>query len=285
MSECRGISHRRAVFVAYLKLPHALPIAVVMLVTAALTLIVDQDVARSRFAAILLSMLGAQLVIGVVNELVDLDLDRAARPDKPLVSGLVSERGALILLWVAIGLMIVGGGMLGWEALSICLVGCGIGVAYSVWFKRTAFASVPYLLALPLLPIWVAVALGEFDHVWLTAYPLGSAAILGVQIAQSVPDVATDKAAGIVSLTTFLGERRSLYLCWTTLSLSAIIVGLTGVARDAGRVAAVGVIAAVVGNVLIYRLRPRFGARFAFPVAATSTASLGVAWAIALTSS
>lgn len=276
---------RGDVLIAYLRLPHTVPIVVVLLTTAALILIVDRDVSESRAAAILISMLGAQLVIGVVNELVDLDLDRLARPDKPLVSGLVSVRGARLTLLAAVGLMTTAGAFLGWIALGICLFGCGIGVAYSLWFKRTVLAPLPYLIALPLLPIWVAVVLGEFDRVWLLAYPLGCSAILGVQIAQSVPDVASDRAAGIASLTTFLGERRSMVLCWVALSVSAIVIGWAGKTGDVGRIAVVAVVAAVLANAVIYRLWPRSGAQLAFPFAAVSTAALGIAWVFAVKSS
>jgi 4-hydroxybenzoate polyprenyltransferase len=267
---------------AYLRLPHALPILVVMVTTAVLTVIVERHVAWSTLTAILLAMLGAQIVIGVVNELVDLDLDRASRPDKPLVSGLVSHRGAVTLLVYGLVLMVAAGAKLGAAPLVICLTGCALGVAYSLWFKRTVLAWLPYLAAIPLLPIWVAVSLGKFSNEWLLAYPLGCCALAGVQVAQAVPDIASDRSSDIASLTTVLGERRSLYLCWVATTGSALLVGLTSSDPKIG----IGVPALVVLGVLVnaglYRIRPRLGVRSAFPIVAAGTALLGIAWVYAI---
>jgi 4-hydroxybenzoate polyprenyltransferase len=271
------------VLFAYLKLPHLLPVVIVLTTTMTIALIVDRQAPLGRFAAILFGMLGAQLVIGIVNELVDLELDRAARPDKPLVNGSVSRRGAITYLCLSALLMLAATSTLGWRSMAICLIGCATGVAYSTWCKRTVLAALPYLIALPLLPIWVAVSLDAFEPAWLAAFPLGWAAILGVQIAQSLPDVASDRAAGIRSLTTLLGERRSLQLCWGALLAAAAIIGGTGVAGDNGRVAAALVTAFVLAHAFTTRARPRLGVRLAFPVAAASTALLGVSWVVALT--
>ena len=169
-------------------------------------------------------MFGAQIVIGVVNELVDVDLDRAARPDKPLVSGkLVSRQGAVALLVGAAAVMLVAGATLGIPALLVRLLGCALGIAYSLWLKRTLLAFLPYMLAIPLLPIWVALAHDELDGGWLLLFPIGASALAGVQIAHRLPDIDSDRAAGIRSLTTVLGERRAMAVCWCLLLTSAAI--------------------------------------------------------------
>lgn len=269
---------RASVALAYARLPHALPIIVVMASTAAIALVVDPHVDPLTLSAILLAMLGAQIAIGVVNELVDLDLDRVSRPDKPLVSGLVSRGGALTLLGAALALMLAAAAMLGAGSLAICLAGCGIGVAYSVWFKRSVLAWLPYLLAIPLLPIWVAISVDRFDMEWLLAYPLGGCALAAVQIAQSVPDVEADRRANITSLTTKLGEWRSLVMCWGAMAVSAVLVGLSTPEASSGAWVAGCVLLAVALNAVLYRARPRLGVRVAFPIAAVGTALLGVAW-------
>ena len=46
----------------------------------------------------------------------------------------------------------------------------------------------PYLLALPLLPIWVFTALGQADLRLSFLYPLGALAAIGIHFAQALPD-------------------------------------------------------------------------------------------------
>lgn len=271
-----------AVIRAYLRLPHALPVLIVLGATAAISFVVDSNAAWRTHAGILVAMLGAQVVIGVVNELVDLDLDRGARPDKPLVSGLVSRRGAINLLVVAVAVMVVAGSTLGIWPLLVCLLGCGIGVAYSLWLKRTLVAFLPYVAAIPLLPIWVALSHGQLDGQWLLLFPLGALALTGVQIAQSLPDVLSDRAAGIHSVTTVLGEPRSLLTCWVLIVVSTGLVLAMGsegvVAWGAAAVVALG----AVTTALTYRSFPRRAVRLAFPFAAASVATLGIAWVYAI---
>jgi 4-hydroxybenzoate polyprenyltransferase len=274
---------RRSVLLAYLRLPHALPVLIVLATTLALSALVDRDAPLGQRAALLFAMLGAQVVIGIVNELVDLELDRTVRPDKPLVSGLVSRRGASLLLAAAAFTMCAAGATLGWQAFLLLVAGCAVGIAYSLWFKRTVLAPLPYLVALPMLPVWVAVAHDAFAPAWLAAYPLGCAAILGVQVAQSLPDVESDRAAGIVSLTTLLGETRSLRLCQAALAVSALVIGGSGWAGASGRVMAAVVILAVAVHALDGRRDRARAVRVAFPLAAGATALLGIAWVAALT--
>jgi geranylgeranylglycerol-phosphate geranylgeranyltransferase len=262
-------------------LPHAAPVIVVLAATAGMVLVLAPDTELGRAVAILLAMLGAQLVIGVVNELVDLPLDREVKPSKPLAAGIVTVRGAWVMLACGFALMIGAGARLSVAALALCLLGCGVGVAYSVWFKRTILAWLPYLVALPLLPIYVAAATGTFSRDLLLLYPLGVFAVIGVQIAQSVPDVEADRTAKITSLTTRLGERGSMATCGLTMLASVALVAIAGSDRAwVGRVSvavALGVV--VVGAV--YLFRPRSAVMAAFPVTAVGTALLGVTWVYA----
>jgi 4-hydroxybenzoate polyprenyltransferase len=279
MSEQR--TPRAAVAGAYLRLPHALPVAIVVATTGALSLVVERSAPLSTHTAILLAMLGAQVVIGVVNELVDVDLDRSARPDKPLVSGLVTRRGASVLLVGAAAVMIAAGATLGIPALLVCLLGCALGIAYRLWLKRTLFAFLPYVLAIPLLPIWVALAHDELDAGWLLLFPIGAFALTGVQIAQSLPDIDSDRAAGIRSLTTALGERRAIVACWCLLLTSAAIGAISNSDEAVAWTAAACVGLGVSLNAWGYRSSPRRAVRQVFPTAAISVAILGIAWVYA----
>ena len=153
---------------------------------------------------------------------------------------------------------------------------------YSIWFKRSSLAWVPYLLALPLLPIWVAVTFDAWNPELLALYPLGALGVLAVQMAQSVPDVAADTAAGIDSLTTRLGEQQSMWLVWLALLATLLLALVAAAWIDAWSAVLVGagLIAAalVLIDVLLYRSDPRRGVMAAFPVSALTVGLLAMAW-------
>jgi 4-hydroxybenzoate polyprenyltransferase len=276
------------VLIAYLRLPHFVPIVCVLAATAGFALILGgRDLDRSRLVALLLAMLGSQIVIGVVNELVDLDLDAATRPEKPIPAGLVSVRGAIRFGIAAAILMLAEGMRLGWAPLLLLLIGTGVGVAYSVWFKRSRLAWLPYLGALPLVPIWVAVAVDAFSWSLLALFPIGALGVVAIQLAQSVPDIEQDRRGGIDSLSTRLGERGALRVVWGALLLTGVLalIGAAILSLEMRWVAvAVALVtASVVSNMLIYHRSRRVGVLAAFPSAALALGAMAFAWVAATT--
>lgn len=240
------------------------------------------DLDLGVLVTMLAAMLGDQIVIGVSNELVDAETDRTTKPSKPIASGQVTLRGARMLLIAGMALMVVAGISLGFASFLILMGGTVVGVAYSLWFKRGSYAWLPYLIALPLLPIWVAVTLDRFEPALLLLYPLGALAVLSVQFAQSVPDVAADRTAGIVTLTTRLGERRTLFVCWAAMLASSMLALGAAIIRtgwDWRLGLAAVIVAGLTGiDAVLYRKDERAGIMAAFPVVAASTALLGVTW-------
>ena len=274
----------------YLVLPHAVPILVVLTATAAFALVAAGGwPGAGPMAWLLGSMLGGQLAVGAVNELVDADLDAVSRPGKPIPAGLVSLRGARVVTAVGLAAMVALGLPLGGEAVAVCALGNGVGVAYSLWFKRTIWSWVPYLVALPLLPIWVWGALDQVDPGLLVLYPVGAAAVVAVNIAQSLPDVAGDRASGVRSLAAALGPGRAHRVCWAAMLAatglaSALAVRLTD--RPAYVwLAATLAVALVATDALLWRRDARVGALVAFPSIALGAVALGVGWAAAIVAS
>jgi 4-hydroxybenzoate polyprenyltransferase len=270
-------------FVAYATLPHFTPVVAVVAVTAILALIIDGSSSTdSVFVRLLLAMLGGQVVVGVANELVDAETDRMTKPSKPIPSGLVSVRGAAALGAAGLVMMMVAGVSLGAVSFLILLAGTGAGMAYSLWFKQSRFAWLPYLVALPLIPVWVAVSLDRFEPELLVLFPLGALAVLGVQIAQSVPDIEPDRAAGIDSVTTRLGERRSLVVCWASvvgsLMLALIVVMVQGSWRWWMVLPGLVVAGLVTLDVVLYRRNGRSGVMAAFPCVAAAAGILALGW-------
>ncbi len=208
----------------YLLLPHLAPVLVVELATVAFAIIAWDGLPPAHLLGpLLLAMLGGQLAIGAINELVDLPFDTVGKPGKPLPSGDVSIRGARVMVVIGLIMMVAFGWRFGTLPFALLAAGTGLGIAYDLWFKRTLWSWLPYLLALPLLPIWVFAALGRPEPKLLLLYPLGALATVGVHLAQALPDVAIDRAAGLPTASSRLGQRLTFVIAWlTTLSAPAL---------------------------------------------------------------
>jgi 4-hydroxybenzoate polyprenyltransferase len=271
---------------AYVKLVHPVPIVLVLLATVAFGIVAMWDDVQSvTLLKLVVAMLGAQLDIGATNELVDQELDVVAKPDKPLATGMVSSRGAKWVIAAGVALI-----CLSWFTLSawsfvLLVLGTALGVAYSLWFKRSAYGWLPYALALPLLPIWVFTATGNFSWNLLILYPLGALPALSIHIAQSIPDIEGDRATSVTNLTSRLGVRRSLLVCWAAAAggpLVAIIIGPALLDNPSPVVvaSAIGVLCVLL-NVGLWFINPEVAVMACFPCIAASAIITGVGWIIA----
>ena len=277
----------RQVVHGYLVLPHAVPIVVVMTATAAFALIAARGwPGTGQMSWLLLAMFGGQLAIGAVNEIVDAELDAQTKPEKPIPAGLVTRRGAWVVTIAGVVAMTLASLTFSVPVFLVCALGTGVGIAYSVWFKRTIWAWIPYLIALPLLPIWVWLALSDIDPGLFAVYPVGAAAVVAIQIAQSIPDVEADRQGNVRTLAVALGARRARLACWGALGVAAILAAaLAPWLTDApGWVWGAAVIAGglVAVNAAIWARDARSGALACFPCIAASAVILGIGWALAL---
>ena len=272
---------------AYLLLPHAVPVLVVLATTTGFALLAADGLPPwPALVTLLAAMLGGQIAIGAVNEIVDAELDALTKPWKPIPAGRVPVGAALAMSGVGLLTMIAFSARFGLASLLLCSAGTGAGLAYDLWFKRSLFSWLPYLIALPLLPIWVWTALDAFDPRLLVLYPLGGFAVIGVHLAQALPDTRGDRAAGVRNLTSALGERRAIAACWLA-TLSAPAAALPLAPALAARPNAVGIAAAVVValvsfDAVLYLVRPRLGVMACFPAVAVSTAVMGLGWVVGI---
>ena len=272
---------------AYVLLPHAVPVLVVLATTAAFAVLAAGGVPPpGDLARLLLAMLGGQVAIGAVNEVVDAELDAAAKPHKPIPAGLISPRAALTVAAVGLGGMVWFAAGFGAASLVLCALGTGAGLAYDLRFKRSLVSWLPYLVALPLLPIWVwtALAPGGFRPGLLLLYPLGALAVVGVHLSQALPDAASDRAAGIRSLSSLLGQRGSLLVCWaatlTAPLLASVLAPAVAARPEVVWVAALTVAALVAADVALVAVDRGFGVRACFPCVAVGTAVMGLGWVL-----
>ncbi len=174
------------------------------------------------------AIFGSQAAIGIANDLADRALDRVTKGGKPLAAGLVSPLVAALVLALALILAGVGAAAFGPASLALVALGTGIGLAYDLWLKRTALSWLPYLLAIPLEPIWVWVALGRFTPRLLWLYPLGAALLLALHLANALADWRGDTDARVTGLVQRLGRRRAVALLWVAACLPAALATALG---------------------------------------------------------
>jgi 4-hydroxybenzoate polyprenyltransferase len=117
-------------------------------------------------------------------------------------------------------------------------------------------------------------------------YPIGAAAIVAVQIAQSLPDVETDRAAGVRTLAVAIGAAGARLACWGAMVLATglAVILAPWLTNRPGLVWVAAAIATtlVVANALVWRNDARRGILTCFPMTAAGVVVLCVAWTAAL---
>lgn len=228
------------------------------------------------------TMLTLQAAIGITNDYVDRDLDRLAKPAKPLVRGPLTPRIALVLGIVASLLALAGGASFGWRSLLLVAAMLAIGLLYNVWLKRTPFSWLPYLAALPLEPLWVWTTLDRFTPTLLLLYPLGGALVVALHLANALADADTDRAAGVGGLVQTLGQRHAARLLWLSALLPTLLIlvlGLVLAYRWVVLLPGLGLSLSfvLVGYVVTRRATPH-AYRTLFGLLILSTLTLALAW-------
>jgi 4-hydroxybenzoate polyprenyltransferase len=176
-----------------------------------------------------LSIFLIHAAIGSLNDFLDIELDRRTRPDKPLVRGDLSPRGAFL---ISAGAAVVGVGLsasFGLPVLLISIVVLAAGLAYDLWLKGTLVSWMPYGIAIPALPVWGFLAAGQFTPVLLLSFPLGILIALALYLANTIPDIEGDTDFGIAGLAQRLGVVRSLVVTWVCFGLTMALLALTPV--------------------------------------------------------
>jgi 4-hydroxybenzoate polyprenyltransferase len=191
-----------------------------------------------------ISMTALQCSIGAVNDLVDAPTDAGRVPPKPIPAGLVSVPVARVVAATAAAVGIALAVLHGPGLLLFGLVVLGIGYAYDVAAKGTAWSWLPFALGIPLLPVygWCG-AIGTLPPFFAALIPMAVLAGAALAIANARTDLDTDLAAGTVSVATQLGDDRAWLVhaaLWAV--ILAVAIGWLLVAGAAGpTIAAVGV--------------------------------------------
>lgn len=239
-------------------------------------------------ATLALTIFASQAAIGIANDWADRDRDRATKPYKPIAAGLVSPCAALVLLAAALLVAGLCAARFGPRSLALVALGTGLGLAYDFWLKRTPYSWLPYLLAIPLEPLWVWTALDRFTPRLLWIYAIGAPLLLALHLANALADFSGDTAAGVSGLVQRLGRRRAETVLWTAAGapgLLALILSLAVPYRWVWFWPGLGLSLLPIGGALILVHRnPAREATFrtVFGLLILSTVVLAVAWLAAV---
>lgn len=167
----------------------------------------------SVFPGVLAALVTAMATAGgnAVNDYYDADIDEVNRPERPIPSGRLRRREAVLLaallLAAAFALTLL---FLPPLAIAIGVVNLFVLVGYSSHLKRTPFLgnlAVAFLTGTAFLFGGAAVGGAEFTA---ALFLLAALATLGREIVKDVEDVEGDKRMGASTLPLVWGERNSL---------------------------------------------------------------------------
>jgi 4-hydroxybenzoate polyprenyltransferase len=228
--------------VGAIRLLHPYPLSVVVATSVVMVVIAHHGSPGAGFIARVFGVvLISQVVVGALNDYVDRDQDAITQPDKPIPSGQVSPNLALALTLGPLILMLPLAASFGTTSLYLVCLGTASALVYDLWLKPTPFSLLSYLVSFLSLVTWIWVIAGRITAAFLLVYPAGCMALFAAHLANSFPDVETDRARGEMGLAALLGP------VWTlrAIFMAYLVVDVAGVAVAIGqrRPAAIGLLA------------------------------------------
>jgi 4-hydroxybenzoate polyprenyltransferase len=201
-----------------------------------------------------ITILLGQLSVGWCNDAHDSQLDaHAGRASKPTVARDVTPRGlwigAIAALVAAIALSWVVAGFAGG---SFHVLALAMAWLYNLRLSRTVWSWLPYAVAFGSAPLFLSVGLdGHLPPSWMVvAFAL---AAVSAHLANALPDLETDRAAGLGGLAVRLGTRRATRLCWLLLALGTGVIAVATLGQSP--LVAVVLTVIFVGAALVSRQR------------------------------
>jgi 4-hydroxybenzoate polyprenyltransferase len=165
----------------------------------------------------------------------------------------------------------------GVPASLVFLLGLASGWAYDLGLKKTALSFLPFALAFPLLPIWTGLVAGRALPGLLPFFLVGAPLAVAIHLADSIPDIESDSASGLHTLTVVLGKGRALWVMQAALLLGSLVVVL-GLVHNLLLAILLGVLAAI-GTLLAGKTAELQPDRTRWVVAATALV-LVVSWLV-----
>lgn len=216
----------------FLLLSHPGPVAFHLVAVALFALLTGwTHLAWSTLLLVVGAHTAMQLAIAMLNDYCDRQLDAASKPGKPIPSGLVTSREALLAGCLMIALMVLLLLPLPPLAWVFSLLYLALGMAYNLGLKSTPLSGVVFALAMPLIPLYAFAGMGRSLPLLLWLVPLGLLLGVALNLANSLPDLEEDATNGARTLAVVLGVKRAFLACNTLLLLGALLVLGIGIRR------------------------------------------------------
>ena len=193
------------------RLVHPAPALAVIALSTALGAILAAQAGESplgiRVVLTVMAVAGSQILTGALNDWADRARDAIAQPHKPIPSGAVSPRGALLVAAFGALLQVAASVPLGWLPVLLGVVASGSAAAYNLALSRTPLSVLPYLVSFGMLPLWVAAGVGVgLERVAAAPLLVGPFAA-AAHLANTVRDFDGDARIGSRNLAQVIGRR------------------------------------------------------------------------------
>lgn len=185
-----------------------------------------------RIASLYLASVALVASIMVVNDIVDLEVDRVNAPWRPIPSGLVAVDSAWRMAF-ALALSSVGLALyvdLATGVLAVLML--SMGNLYNVWAKRRGLLGNLVVASLVSFPIIYGGLASSLNLRVLLFALMVFLAVLGREVAKGIVDVEGDRAGGVATLAVAYGRARaallasSMYILAVAVSLIPLALGL-----------------------------------------------------------
>ncbi|HZU14154.1 MAG TPA: UbiA family prenyltransferase [Chloroflexota bacterium] len=211
---------------------HPFPVAVVATTSTVLLIAVSpRPLAAGFVARAALVVLLTQIPVGALNDLMDQGSDAVFQRDKPIPSGEISPDAALLMTLGSLALLIPAALSFGVASLVIITVATLGGLAYDLGLKHSSFSVVGYVVGFLGLMTWIFHVAGSLDMRILWAYPVASILVTAAHLAQSYPDIESDRAAGAGGLAVTLGVARTRRVIFSLYAALAVPLGFLCLVR------------------------------------------------------
>lgn len=267
-------------------LMHPGPSLATALAYGALTLLA----ARGRpplatFVVTFAGMIALQFAISAFNDYRDRKADAFSHKFKPVALGILSPRAALIATAILMVMMIACYAPYGLAPLGIASAFLILGLAYDLGLKATPLGALLMGAAFSLLPLlaWTLFASVKPALFWM--FPIGLALGAAIHIADALPDLNADRAAGARTLAQTLGYF-ALATEWALLTFATLLpLALAGLGWTSARAPVLATatllpLALVAASIFLSRLMPRDmrALRLNFILTVMAALVIGVGW-------
>ncbi|MCS7139356.1 MAG: UbiA family prenyltransferase [Candidatus Nezhaarchaeota archaeon] len=148
-----------------------------------------------------------------INDYFDREIDAINQPSRPIPSGRVSPREALIFSLTLMVLGILLSTTINFEAFLIAILACSVFVAYSAYLKRSGLlGNVAVSLCVSLTFIYGSTAFGSLTALLVLFSITAFLATMSREIVKGIADVEGDRLKGIKSLAASLGLRAASHI-------------------------------------------------------------------------